>query len=68
MSRYMGRNTDLTVQMFFTLLPLILGGFIFAMYLMITLTNIEYGGVNKLTPDYFEVYNHCPELKEKTDE
>ena len=52
-------NVDISKQMYFTLLSLILVGFIIAMYYMVTITKIEYGGVNKLTPDYFETYQHC---------
>jgi len=52
-------DVDMSKQMFFTILPLILGGFIVALYYMVTISQIEYGGVNKLTPDYFETYQHC---------
>ena len=52
-------NVDMSKQMFFTMLPLMLICFIVFLYYMISITRVEIHGVNKLTPDYFETNQHC---------
>lgn len=58
-------DVDMSKHMFFTIMPLMLIIFVITLYYLISLTQIKYGGVHKLTPDYFEVYNNKPCSKMK---
>ena len=50
---------DMSKEMFFACLTLMLVAFVLALHFLISLSSVEYGGVNYTPVGHFETYNHC---------
>jgi len=50
---------DISIGMVLACFACMLVAFILSLYFLISITSIEKRGVYKLTPHYFETYNHC---------